>query len=268
MRKAIEEKARKVEELIKLMKNYKVIGILDIHGIPNSPFKKIKKEIPGIVKVMKKTVISRALEKVGIKGLEFGKVPAIILTNEDPFDISKELIEKEIEVYAKPGQIAQEDIVIKAGPTPFPPGPMVTEFNKLGIKVRPQAGKLVILKDVTIAKKGEEISESVASMLRKLDIKPMKIRIKIVSAYENGKVYGKELNFDVKEIINKVKEGYENAFKLSISIPWFTSENIGILISNAYLDAKKLVIAGDIFVDEMLPELFSKAESEAKMLMG
>ena len=268
MRKAIEEKAKKVKELVGLIKKYKIIGILDIHGIPNSPFKKIKKEIPGIVKVMKKTVISRALEEAGIKGLKFGKVPAIILTNEDPFDISKGLIEKQIEVYAKPGQVAKNDIVIKSGPTPFPPGPMVTEFNKLGIKVRPQAGKLVILKDVTIVKKGEEISENVASMLRKLNIKPMKVRIRIVSAYENGKIYSKELNFDVEEILNSMKEGYQNALKLSISIPWFTKENIGIIISNAELDARKLVIAGNILVGEMLPELFSKAESEAKALMG
>ena len=268
MRKAIEEKAKKVKELTELMKKYKVIGILDIHGIPNAPLKKIKKEIPGIVKVMKKTVISRALEEVGIKGLKFGKVPAIILTNEDPFEISKDLIEKEIDVYAKPGQIAEEDIVVKAGPTPFPPGPMVTEFNKLGIKVRPQAGKLVILKDTTLVKKGEEINEDSASMLRKLDIKPMKIQVKIVSAYENGKVYSKELNFNVQEILNSIKEGYQNAFKLSISIPWFTGENIGMIISNAEMDARKLVVAGDIFVDEMLPELFSKDENEAKMLMG
>ena len=268
MRKAIEEKAKKVKELVELMKNYKVVGILDIHGIPNAPLKKIKKDIPGIVKVMKKTIISRALEEVGIKGLKFGKVPAIILTNEDPFDVSKELIEKQIEVYAKPGQVAENDIIIKAGPTPFPPGPMVTEFNKLGIKVRPQAGKLVILKDKVIVKKGEEISEDVASMLRKLDIKPMKIKVKIVSAYENGKVYDKELNFNVDEILNSIKEGYQDAFKLSISLPWFTKDNIGIIISNAEMDARKLVIAGDVFVDEMLPELFSKAESEAKMLMG
>ena len=268
MRKAIEKKAKEVKELVGLMKNYKVVGVLDVHGIPNSPFKKIKKKIPGIIKVMKKTVISRALEEVGIKGLKFGKVPAIILTNNDPFDISKELTENQIQIYAKPGQTANEDIIIKSGPTPFPPGPMVTEFNKLGIKVRPQAGKLVILKDTILVKKGEVIDEDVASILRKLNIKPMKVMIKIVSAYENGKVYGEELNFNVDEIINSIKEGYKNAFKLSISLPWFTEENISLIISNAEIDARKLVIAGDIFSDEMLPELFSKAENEAKMLMG
>ena len=263
MRPAIEKKAKQVEELKQLMKKYKVFGIIDIHGIPAQVFKDIKKKIPGIVKVMKKVVIERAVD---VKGIDFGTMPAVVLTNEDPFELSILFMENKVPIYAKAGQVAEEDIVIHAGPTPFPPGPMVSEFNKLGIKVRPQAGKLVILKDTVLVKKGEVINEDVASMLKKLDIKPFKIGLKLVSACEGGKVYTKELQFNIDKIIDSIKNASTNAFKLSIAIPWITKDNISFIISHAVEDAKKLVIAGDIFTLDMLPELMLKAQLEANVL--
>ncbi len=266
MRPQVEKKAKQVEELKRLFNQYKVFGIIDIYGIPADVFKRIRKQIPGMVKVMKKIVIVRALNELGIKGMDFGRMPAVVLTNQDPFELSMFLMENKVPIYAKAGQTAEEDIVVHAGPTPFPPGPMVSEFNKLGIKVRPQAGKLVILQDKVLVNKGEKISEEAASMLRKLEIKPMKIGLKLVSAYENGKIFKKELQFDVEGIINSIKDGYENAFKLSIALPWISEENVEFLIKKAVEEAKKLVIAGDIYTPDMLPELFMKAQMEANVL--
>ncbi len=266
MRPNIEKKAKQVQELVNLIKQYKVVGIVDIKSMPAAPFKEIKKKVPGVIKVMKKVVIERALKEAGIEGLDLGEMPAILLSNEDAFKLAILFKENQIPVYAKAGQIAPEDIVVKAGPTPFPPGPMVSEFNKLGIKVRPQAGKLHILQDKVLVKAGEEINEAVASMLMKLDIKPMKVGLKFVSAFEDGKVYTKELDFSVEEILTSIETAYADAYKLSIGLPWVTKDNVDLIIQNAYIDAKKLALGAEIEVPELLPELMAKATAQANAL--
>jgi len=266
MRPNIEKKAKQVEELVNLIKQNKVVGIVDIKAMPAAPFKEIKKKVPGTIKVMRKVVIERALKETGIEGIDLGEMPAVILSNDDAFKLAKIFKENQIPVYAKAGQIAPEDIIIKAGPTPFPPGPMVSEFNKLGIKVRPQAGKLHILQDKVIVKAGDEISDAVASMLMKLDIKPMKVGLKFISAYEDGKVYTKALDFNVEEILTSIETAYADAYKLSIGLPWITSDNIDLIIQNAYMDAKKLALGAEIEVPELLPELMAKAMAQANAL--
>ena len=56
---------------------------------------------------------------------------------------------------AKPGDIAPEDILVKAGDTPFKPGPIVGELQKAGIPAAIEGGKIVIKKDKVLVKKGE-----------------------------------------------------------------------------------------------------------------
>ena len=102
-------------------------------------------------------------------------MPSLIITGEDPFKLFKTLKKSESDAYAKPGQETPIDIVVKAGATEFGPGPMLSEFGALGVKTKLEKGKITVLNDAVILKKGEVITPQVASIMQKLDIKPIRI---------------------------------------------------------------------------------------------
>lgn len=247
-KKVPEWKKEKVREIVKRMKESKTIGIVEMKGMPASELHIIRNKLRRFMdlKVVKKSILRFALKECGLKNIEkledkFGEMPAIVFSNLDPFKLSKLFSENRTPSQAKPGQIAQKDIVIQAGPTPFQPGPMLSELKAKGLKVKVEGGKIVIKEDHLIVKNGEVISEEIANLLSKLGIKPMEIGLELNCAWENGEVFGREvLVFKIDEEINKLKKAAIDAFNLSIGISYPTKENIFILITKAYNEAKAL----------------------------
>jgi len=137
--KASEIKKKEVERLATLLKSEPIIGILDLTGLPSAQFQKIKHKLRKDlnVTVSKKSLIKLALEKIkdskqGIEKLEKyleKAMPALIFTKEDAFKIAKLLDKNKSSTAAKPGQIAPKDLIIPAGPTAFPPGPIIGELG-------------------------------------------------------------------------------------------------------------------------------------------
>ena len=78
---------------------------------------------------------------------------------------------------AKEGEVAPMDIVVEAGPTEFGPGPIVGEFNAVGIPAKIDKGKVAIQKTTTVVNKGDPISADLGIMLSKLNINPIEIGI-------------------------------------------------------------------------------------------
>jgi len=275
-RKIPDWKLKKIDEIVSKMKNSKTIGIVDIKGIPAKEFHALRSKLRDnlYIEVVKKTILKFAIERVkddlkNINGLEdkLGEMPALVLSQVDPFKLSKIFSENRTPAFAKAGQIAPEDIVVKAGPTPFAPGPMLSDLKSKGLKVKVEAGKIAIQEDSTVVKKGEVISEDVAGLLTKLGMKPMEVGLNFVSAWNDGDVFGKEvLTFDVKEIVSKLESAASRAFKLSIGLPYPTKENISLLISKAFNEAKTLAKERDIFVDALAGDILAKAQAQAKEL--
>ena len=118
-----------------------------------------------------------------------------------------------------------------------------------------------------MVKKGEKISKDVADLLLKLGIKPMYIRLKFNSAWENGMLFNEDvLSFDVGGYISRLERASSNAFKLSVGLPYPTKENISMLVSRAFNEAKTLAKEKDIFVDAMAGDMLAKASAQAKDL--
>ncbi|MCD6576262.1 MAG: 50S ribosomal protein L10 [Nanoarchaeota archaeon] len=275
-KKLPEWKAKKVDEIASKMKGSKTIGIVDIHSLPAREFHSLRSKLRNNmhIEVVKKSILQFAIEKVknelkDIEKLEeyLNGMPALILSQLDPFKLSKIFSENKAPAFAKPGQIAPEDIVIKAGPTPFAPGPMLSELKSKGLKVKIEAGKITIQEDAVVVKKGEEISEDVADLLIKLGIKPMEIGLAFSGAWEDGYVFsGDVLSFNAEEYIAELERAANEAFRLSIGLPYPTRENISLLISKAYNEAKTLARERDIFVEELAGEMLAKAEAQASEL--
>lgn len=240
-----EWKIKAVEELKEMISKYPVVGIVSLHKIPSSALQKIKQELSekAKVKVAKKSLIIRALEKAGIKELakHVEGQSALILSEMPAYKLLFFLQKKVSPAPAKPGDIAEEDIVVPAGPTDLAAGPAISTLTKVKIPAKIEGGKIVIQKDAVVCKKGEVITQDVASALNLLKLEPMKIGLKLLSVYEDGKVYTREdLDISEEEILNNLSEAYSRAFALSIGLGYATKENIDMLIQKAYMNAKAL----------------------------
>ncbi|MBI2632120.1 50S ribosomal protein L10, partial [Candidatus Pacearchaeota archaeon] len=206
-------KIKTVSELVKKIKDSNTILIASTKGLPSSQFHEIKKSLRGKaeIRVAKKNLVIRALDNVireGVRDLEKYILSdvAIFFSSLDAFELSALLSENQSPAKAKAGEIAPEDITIEPGPTSLVPGPAISELSSVGLKVAVEGGKLAIKQGATVAHKGEEIKENVASVLAKLDILPMKVGFEPIAAYDtkDKKVYS-GIKIDKKKTLEELK---------------------------------------------------------------
>lgn len=225
-----------------------------------------------VMTMAKKTLIYRAWKKAGNSGDELDalldgvKQPMLVQTdNLNAFQLFAELEKTRTGRAAKAGDIAPNDIVIEAGPTSFPPGPIVGEFNSVGIPAKIEKGKVAIQKTVTVVEKGEPISADLGMMLSKLEINPIEIGLILSGAIEGGIIMASEdLDLDLSGFTANVKTATSGAFNLACNIGWFTNETVPVLISKAAGEAMAVAIEAGIHNEETMPILISRAH--ARML--
>jgi len=267
-------KKKKVEEIRKLAESYPTIAIINLENLPTKQLQAIKKKLKDkiLVKVTKKIFIKLAFE--GSKQDRLKKfaehvsgVPGLLFSKLGAFELFKLLKENRSSAPIKPGQIAPEDIWVPAGPTPFAPGPIISDFGKLGIKTKVEGGKIAINQDTVVVKKGEKASFEAASILSRLGIEPMKIGINLTYVLENEDIYPAEaLDINVEDYIANIKKAYTNSFALSIELGIINKETATHLIKKAFNEAKTLAISQNILAPEVAKDILAKAEAQAKAL--
>jgi large subunit ribosomal protein L10 len=269
-------KTEKVKDLENKIKNYKVIAIADLTSLPSLQLQKMRSKLKATTDIIgsKSSLMKIALTnlKDKIKGIEelnkyFQGVASLVLTNESAFMLSKKLSESKTSAPAKPGQVAPREIKIPAGPTPFPPGPIIGELGKIGLKTGVEGGKVAVKEEKIVAKKGDIISKDVAAVLSKLKIEPMELGINLVAAYEEGVIFTSDiLLFDENEYKKKIENAALDSFKLTLALYYPTKENISILLVKAYRDSIFLADSKDIMTSENIKKLLGKAEAQAEAL--
>jgi len=146
---------------------------------------------------------------------------------------------------------------------------MLTEFKEAGIPTKIDQGTIWIAKDSTPVKKGEAINEKLASILGKLDIKPVEAGISLVTALEAGTVYAEEeMIIDVEKIRNAFAQLHQEAVTLSIEAGYITADNISQILSKASQSARSVSIESGFMTDETKEQILSKADSQAKAVAG
>lgn len=243
-----ESKLKEVEGLRKLFETYSVIGFIDLHKMPSKQLQEIRKKLRGdaTIKITKKSVTLHALDVLKNKNVEklrenLPQEPGIVFSNEEAFRLYSKIDKLKSPAAAKEGDIAPEDIWVKAGSTNLLPGPVISEFAKVNIPAGVEEGKIAIKKDVVAAKKGTVISRLLAGILKKLSLEPMLVGLNIVAIYQDGIVYKKEsLSLVGEGYLNKLREAFSQALSLSVAISYPTKENINYLLSKAHLQAEAL----------------------------
>ncbi len=241
--KVPEKKQKALKELIELIQKNKTIMIASIESLPARRFQKIKKELKGkaVVKVLKKSLINLALEKASTElepiKAKVDKDFALLLSQQDPFELAGLLAELKSNTKIKPGQIAEQEIEIPVGTTDVLAGPAITEFSNAKIKVGIDQGKIAV-KEALIIKKGSKISPEVALVLERLEIKPVIIGFKPIIAYdsENKKVYA-SINIDPKQAMQMIVQAAHEALNLAMGSDYICSDTIPLLIGKANMQA-------------------------------
>lgn len=270
VRKEKREEVRKLKELID---EYPVIGVVDMFKLPSTELQKMRKDLHGKakIKMSKKILMKFALEKSkkDIEKLEdyFKNQPAFIFTSMNPFKLYKYLAKNKVESYAKPGDIAQKDIVVPSGSTGLDPGPVIGKLQSIGLSTSVKEGKVSVERDSVVAEEGEEITLELANALNTLDIKPMEIGLDLIAAYEDGKIFEKEiLSVDEQEYIEEIKSCTQKALNLSVNISFPTELSKEVLIQKAWIRARSLSLESEIYTKEFIEEIIIKSKKEGLTL--
>ncbi|MDI6825896.1 MAG: 50S ribosomal protein L10 [Candidatus Aenigmarchaeota archaeon] len=270
-----EKKKLDVIAIKQLIEKYPVVGVIDLFKMPSRQLQSIRKNLKevALIRMCKKRMISLALKEVkGRKNIEkLGelkpKEPALIFSEMDPFKLFKTFKKNKSKGYAKPRDIAPEDITIPAGPTNLLAGPAIGELQRLKIPAMVKEGRIHVREDFLVAKKGEMISDQLANVLKKLDIQPMEIGIDILGLWEGEIVYSKDvLDVDESEYIKDIKNAYINALNLCVNTCYPNKESIKILLQKAYQNGKNLGINAKILDKGIVEGLIERASVQAQNL--
>jgi len=267
-----ESKKKIVNEFIELVNSYPVIGVVNMENLPTAQLQKMREQLRDkvVIRMTKRRLINLVLDNTKEKknGIEEMKnyltgMPALLFTKDDPFILAKTLKKSMSTAPAKPGQVAPKDIVVTAGPTPFSPGPVISELASAGIKTAIENGKIVVKSDAVVVKKGEKVSQAIAGILTRLGIEPMEVGLNLIAVYDNGTIFAKDvLDIDEEEFMGKIKTAHNSAIGLALELSFLTKETTEMMISKAFREAKAIALSQNIMADGVKEDIMAKANRD------
>lgn len=261
-----------VKELADDMVSHHVVAIVDLRGIPSAQLQQMRAGMRKDANVVmtRNTLVDIAITEAAKKrpGLEVLKEVvdgqcAVVTTDMNPFKLFRAMEATKSPAPAKPGDIAPEDIMVKAGETPFKPGPIVGELQKAGIPAGIENGKVVFKKDKVLVEKGKPVPEDIAKVLPRLEIFPMTVGLDLKAAFEDGLLYRRDvLNVPADYYTSMLSLASRNALALSMSIVYVTPQTIKPLMAKAYREAMALSIEAAYPTKDNIKFLLAKADAQ------
>ena len=188
-----------IEQIQGNLSTYKMVAAANLQQVRSSQIHEVRKKLRGKVQflVAKNTLVKRAAEeskKENIERFTEKLLGSRILLFSDlaPHSLVLLLNKNKVRVPAKGGDVATGEILIPAGNTGLPPGPVISEFGEAKVPTKIESGSIWVSKDTVVSRKGDAISPKLASVLSKLGIKPMELGLSLTAAYEQGVVYAEE----------------------------------------------------------------------------
>ena len=270
-----EKKISTIERISKLSKKYPVIVVTQLSKVRSAQLMAVRKVLRGNAEivVVKNKLAKLALKRAGIKNADellqhLTGQNALLFSNLDPFKLYLLLEKNRVSLASRAGDIAPTDIVVPAGNTGQPAGPVLSEFREAGIPTKIESGSIWIVKDAVAAKAGTAISPKLASLLSKLGIKPIRAGLSIALAYENGLVYSADaVAIDLEKYRESLLSGFASSRTLAVYIGYLTADTAPEIIAKAYREALALAVEVGQLTPESTPAILGRAEAEANALL-
>jgi large subunit ribosomal protein L10 len=270
-KQVLQQKTKEVDEITNLIKGYRIIGIASLQKVRAAQMQEFKKNLADKVfmRVLKNNLVKLAIEnckeRPDLQKLEEHLVGSnvFMFTDLNPFKLALILERGKVKTTAKSGDTAAFDVVVPAGNTGQPPGPIISQLNAVGLPTRIESGSVWINKDTLVVKKGEAINERLASILSKLGIKPVETGLALTIVFDDGLIVTREqLKLDLDGTKHDVENAYAESFALSLSISYPTKENMVVLLQIAHKEAYALSLGAAIPTKETIEDLLRKANAE------
>jgi large subunit ribosomal protein L10 len=268
-------KADKVKEIKGYLLQYDAVGIASLQKVRAAQLQILRKKLEknASICVIKNSLMSRAIsetkDKAGIEKLEeYMTGPNLFLfTNLNPFKLVLLLEKSRVKAAARAGDMAAFDVIVPAGNTGLPPGPIISQFTAVGLRTRIESGSVWVNKDTLVVKEGEAISAQLASLLSKLGIKPVEAGLSLKIIYDDGAIITeKDLNLDLNEFRRCIEEAHQYAFNLSLEAAIPLSMNISFLIRRGHHEAYSLALNAHLYAPDTIADLLRKANMEMRSL--
>jgi len=272
----LDEKSSEVEAIKGILKEHKSIGIASLKKVRASQLQELKKSMAGKVylRVLKNTLMKLAIEEMNQADLKKLEVyldgsNVYLFTDLNPFKLALLLERGKVKTTAKSGDIAAMDVVVPAGNTGQPPGPIISQLNSVGLPTRIESGSVWVSKDTLVVRRGEEIHEQLAGVLSKLGIKAVELGISMRAVFDDGlMITGDQLKIDVAATRRSVEQSNQEAFALAMGISYPSKDTIKPLLQNAHQKAVALAVSAVIPTKETIGDLIRKANGEMTSISG
>jgi large subunit ribosomal protein L10 len=264
------------QKLQKLPNEFNAIALSKMTKVRATQLMTIRKKFREDIKItiIKNKVAKRAFENTkDVAGLDSlneqleGQI-ALMFTNINPFKLNSILSQNKVFLPAKGGDTASKEIIIPAGNTGITPGPVLSEFKEANVATKIDQGSIWVTKDTVVAKPGQIISQKLASLMSKLNIKPIEAGISVIFAISEGFVFKEsDLYINTTEYKNELIKSFQEAIALATESAYVTKETINPLIILAHKYAIALSHESQYLSRETLERLLlPEAGLHAKLL--
>jgi large subunit ribosomal protein L10 len=263
------------DELQHLPTEYKVLALSKMTKVRATQLMMIRKKFRSDIKikVIKDKVAIRAFEKVkdvvGIENLskQLEGQCALIFTNINPFKLNLIFAQNKVFLPAKGGDITTKEIVVPAGNTGIAPGPVLSEFKAANIPTKIDQGTISVSKDTLVAKPTDVISTQLASLLSKLNVKPIEAGISVNFAVAEGLTFqAKDLLINLDEYKDELVRSFEQALALATEAGYMIPETVKPLLVKAQQQARSVASEAGYLTSESADFVLPRAYAQARAL--
>lgn len=256
-----------IEQIQGNLSTYKMVAAANLQQVRSSQIHEVRKKLRGKVQflVAKNTLVKRAAEES--KKENIGRFTEkllgsrlLLFSDLAPHSLVLLLNKNKVRVPAKAGDVATGEILIPAGNTGLPPGPVISEFGEAKVPTKIESGSIWVSKDTVVSRKGDAISPKLASVLSKLGIKPMELGLSLTAAYDQGVVYAEEdLKVDLDEYRTNLRQAASQAFNVAVNTGYVLPETAPQILGKVYREALSLAINAAYPAEEALPQIIRTA---------
>jgi large subunit ribosomal protein L10 len=269
-------KKKIVDEFLSLIESSRTVMLVNTYKVKASTLNEARRRMRGraVFKQVKTTLLQKAADRASSRELrdfikKHGSSGSImlVLSNEEPYELQQELRKYSVRLPLSAGDVVDREIVIPAGNTGLPAGPVISSLNEVGLPTRIETGSIWITKDTVVAKPGDVITPQLAAVLSKLNVRPVEAYVKAYAAICDGLVYTEELlSITIEDIKSSVAASFENALKMALATLFPTPESITIMLREAFSKAVNLGVRAVYYDENTVKIMLQTARAMAEQL--
>lgn len=169
-----------------------------------------------------------------------------VFTKGDLVDVRDRIISNRVAVPARAGAIAPVDVMLPPQVTGLDPE-KTSFFQALSIPTKISKGRIEILNEIHLIKKGDKVGASEATLLNMLNVSPFSYGLIIKQIFDEGTTFGPEvLDITPEVVAEKFAEGIKNVAALSLAINYPNAASVPHMLVNGLKNVMAVALELDV----------------------